>query len=814
MEKHQSHRPNIPKPPLLIFLLHFLTLHLNISSAYEIPVKYFINCGSKETVNNGSRNFVGDKKSSTSKTGFFFTKPSSTDTNINQSPSNIPALYNTARIFKEQSSYVFKTGGVNTTYLVRLHFFAFSSHTDLSTAVFDVSASGFLLLHNFTAQSSKRFPLIKEFFIPTNTSKFQISFTPKQSSFAFVNAIEVFPAPPLNFSLGEAKNAGEQQPTSVLQTVYRINVGGPRIESDRDTVWRNWETDDSYLVDKSSAYTYKTTVSFKNLFDETPELVYMSAKVMSNTTGNSKVTWSFVVNKTAGHLVRTHFCDIISISENTLAFKVYINSNISQEINATNYLRNYSPFHIDFQVGSHDSGVMNVSIGPVNPEIDKSPFLNGLEIFEIMDTLTSMPAAATESNSPKTTVVSSVLGSVAFLCILATGFYFFSKRRRSKAIENSVWSKRSSTTKHPVQNLNLGLKIPFSEIKSATKNFSPTQQIGKGGFGIVYKGILSNGTQVAIKRSSPGSGQGLSEFETEIMVLSKIRHQHLVSLIGYCEERSEMILVYEFMENGSLTDHLYNSDSPSLSWKQRLDICIGAARGLKYLHNDSPQVIIHRDVKSANILLDQNLIAKVADFGLSKSGPPEESHISTKVKGTFGYLDPEYFTSQQLSQKSDVYSFGVVLLEVLCARPAIDTHLPRDQINLAEWAKYCNNKGVIEEIIDPSIKPQISPNSLQKFMETAEKCLQEEGVDRPSMVDVIWDLEYALQYQQTPVPREPHEDSTITASSAFVMPDARRLPSLDSTIYIDDDSATLSENLPHLNAGESSPQMRTQNFDQ
>ncbi|XP_062102620.1 probable receptor-like protein kinase At2g23200 [Humulus lupulus] len=829
MEKRHSHRTYIPKPPLFIFLLHFLTLHSISSSAYEIPDEYFINCGSKETVNNGSRNFTGDGNSGYSKTGFFFTKHSSAVSSKNQQ--NISSLYKTARIFQEQSSYVFNfesvsVEGVITIYLVRLHFFAFSSHTDLSTAVFDVSASGFLLLHNFTAQSSKKSPLIKEFFLPTNTSKFQISFTPNQSSFAFVNAIEVFPAPPLNFSLGEAKSTRgilKTAPTTFLQTIYRIDVGATSIvDSDKDPVWRNWETDDSYLYGKDKTFTQTSSVIIRYQSEEmkyaAPQWVYQTARAIN---GSSNVTWGFVVNKTARHLVRAHFFDFATQAANLLAFNVYINSNISREINYTNYLKDSSiPFYIDLEVGSYDSGVMNVSIGHTTPKYGENPFLNGLEIFEIMDALASMPTA-TEDHSTKTLVVGSVLGSVALLCILATGFCFFIKCRRPNSIENSIWrhasfgwiisSRRSSTTRHPVPNLNLGLTISFSEIKSATKNFSPKQQIGKGGFGIVYKGTLSDGTQVAVKRSAPGSGQGLSEFQTEIMVLSKIRHQHLVSLIGYCEERSEMILVYEFMEKGSLTDHLCNSDLPRLPWKQRLEICIGAARGLKYLHNDSPQVIIHRDVKSTNILLDQNLVAKVADFGLSKSGPPEESHISTKVKGTFGYLDPEYFKSQQLSEKSDVYSFGVVLLEVLCARPVIDNLLPRDQINLAEWAKHCKNKGVIEEIIDPSLKGQINPNSLNKFIETAEKCLQDEGADRPSMVDVIWDLEYALRYQQTPVPRELHEDSTITHSLAFVMPDVRRLPSLDSTIDIDDDTTTLSENLSELTAGESFPQMRTEN---
>ncbi|PON46372.1 Mitogen-activated protein kinase kinase kinase [Trema orientale] len=826
MEKLQSHTTH-PVFPLLLFLLQFTSLHL-ISSAYDLPDKYFINCGSNENVNDINRNFTGDENSGSLSSGsFFFRKPSTAVKDSNQS-GNTSTLYHTARIFREQSLYGFETDDVTTTYLVRLHFFAFSSPTDLSTAVFDVSASGFLLLHNFTAKNSGSLPLIKEFFLTTSTAKFRIYFTPKESSFAFVNAIEVFPAPPVNFSLDGANRVGRDYKTpssSVLQTIYRINVGGAEIKPGGDTVWRNWDTDESYLRTKDTA---KTSQFYSNRPDYQPEdseyaapdLVYQTAKEMNtNRSRLSNITWSFDVNKTAGHLVRAHFCDIISISLNVLWFNMYINGNFSQEINSYFYVTQLAaPFTIDYVVGSYDSGVMNISIGPSNTTTEKNAFLNGLEILEIMDGLAVNPKENDPSKISIPIVVGSALGGFALLSILVVGFFLLRRRRKPKPAEHSSWghvpahgggSSHSRVTEltingSPVPNLILGLKISFAEIQLATKNFNPKVLIGRGGFGNVYKGTLLNGTKVAVKRSSPGSGQGLPEFQTEIMVLSKIRHRHLVSLIGYCDERSEMILVYEFMEKGTLRDHLYSPDLPRLTWKQRLEICIGAASGLHYLHKGSSGGIIHRDVKSTNILLDENRVAKVADFGLSKSSPLEETHVSTNVKGTLGYLDPEYFRSQQLTEKSDVYSFGVVLLEVLCARPVIDNLLPRDQMNLAEWAMKCKHKGLLEEIVDPAIKGQINPNSLRKFSETAEKCLQEDGSLRPAMSDVIWDLEYALQLQQTAVPREPHEDSTAMDSSAFILPDVRRVPSIGSTFERDDtapdfSSLTASEVFSQLN---------------
>uniref|UniRef100_A0A0E0KPL3 Protein kinase domain-containing protein n=1 Tax=Oryza punctata TaxID=4537 RepID=A0A0E0KPL3_ORYPU len=281
--------------------------------------------------------------------------------------------------------------------------------------------------------------------------------------------------------------------------------------------------------------------------------------------------------------------------------------------------------------------------------------------------------------------------------------------------------------------------FPFHLLGQATNYFDEARVVGQGGFGKVYMGELE-GKKFAVKRKSLESSQGQKEFQAEIELLSGLNHRNLVSLIGFCDERNELILVYEYMENGALMSHLYGSDKPSLNWKQRVEVCIGTAKGLDHLHT---KAIIHRDVKSSNILLDEKLHPKVTDFGLSKPGPElDQTHVITQVKGSFGYLDPEYYKTMLLTQKSDVYSFGVVLLEVLCGRPAIDKTLPCEEVNLAHWGMEMLKKGELEQIVDQKISGTVKQSSLMEFGKIVARCLEDKGADRPSMGDVLRNLEY------------------------------------------------------------------------
>ncbi|XP_035845080.1 receptor-like cytoplasmic kinase 176 [Helianthus annuus] len=284
--------------------------------------------------------------------------------------------------------------------------------------------------------------------------------------------------------------------------------------------------------------------------------------------------------------------------------------------------------------------------------------------------------------------------------------------------ENSGVSKLSSGSRGNNMLPSPSLKVfKFSDLEKATSNFSLDFLLGEGLYGKVFLGWVEQdtlapstqgvGTAVAIKRVNQESLQGLAEWRAEVELLSKLRHCNLVSLIGYCNYEKEMILVYEYVPNGTLDDHLHKFNTP-LSWLQRLNICIGACRGLHYLHTGTgvQSGVIHRDVKSSNILLHESWTCKISDFGLSKACPTDQpsTHVSTRIKGTFGYLDPNYYATGRLTRKSDVYAFGVVLLEVLCRKHAVDGSLDEEQWSLATWAQDSIKEGKLKDIIDSDIK--------------------------------------------------------------------------------------------------------------
>ncbi|XP_062179761.1 proline-rich receptor-like protein kinase PERK8 [Phragmites australis] len=280
----------------------------------------------------------------------------------------------------------------------------------------------------------------------------------------------------------------------------------------------------------------------------------------------------------------------------------------------------------------------------------------------------------------------------------------------------------------------------YDELVGITGGFSSGNVIGEGGFGKVYMGALGDGRRVAVKQLKVGSGQGEKEFRAEVDIISRIHHRHLVTLVGYCVTENHRLLVYEFVPNKTLEHHLHEKGLPVMDWPKRMKIAIGAARGLTYLHEDCHPRIIHRDIKSANILLDDAFEAKVADFGLAKLTNDSLTHISTRVMGTFGYMAPEYASSGKLTDRSDVFSFGVVLLELITGRKPVDSSQPLGEESLVEWARLLLVDALetddFREIADPALECRYSKTEMRRMVEAAAACVRHSAAKRPRMVQV------------------------------------------------------------------------------
>ncbi|KAA8516634.1 hypothetical protein F0562_016860 [Nyssa sinensis] len=285
----------------------------------------------------------------------------------------------------------------------------------------------------------------------------------------------------------------------------------------------------------------------------------------------------------------------------------------------------------------------------------------------------------------------------------------------------------------------------LKEVKKATNGFSKDRILGSGGFGEVYKGELPDNTIVAVKSAKVGNIKSTKQILNEVGILSQVNHKNLVRLLGCCVEAEQPLMIYEYISNGTLHEHLHGKFSTFLDWKSRLRIAVQTAEALAYLHSAAYIPIYHRDVKSTNILLDDDLNVKVADFGLSRLACPGLSHVSTCAQGTLGYLDPEYYRNYQLTDKSDVYSYGVVLLELLTSQKAIDFSRDQDDVNLVIYVSQRASNGLIMEVVDQRLlgeEPSVTTiASVKLFSDLALACLREKKGERPSMKDVVQELE-------------------------------------------------------------------------
>ncbi|KAI3447859.1 hypothetical protein Pfo_004524 [Paulownia fortunei] len=783
-----------------------------ISAADYVPTdKIFLNCGGPpDSTDSDGRKWTSDIGS---KFALSSTK-STTATAATQKPSVPEVPYMTARIFKSVFTYSFPVASGRKFIRLYFYPASYNGLDASNALFSVTSGPYTLLRNFSAAQTTEALNydyMTKEFSVNVPSEVLNITFTPSQNtsnSYAFVNGIEVVSHPDIYSTDGTETVVGQStgfniDNSTALENVYRLNVGGNDISPSGDTgLFRSWRDDSNYIFSAANGVTEvpdpNVTISYPSGSPSyiAPLDVYSTLRSMgpnASVNQNFNLTWLFQVDSGFSYLVRLHFCEITDIifKVNQRVFSVFLNNQTAeQEADVIAWAGgNGIPVHRDYVVFVPTGLPQQDFWLDLHPYIASKPqfydaILNGLEIFKINDTTGNLagpnpiplPQLQADSSNNQSSgssknhtavIGGGVGGGIAAVLIVGLIVCVVSRRQKHKkdsstsdgwlplslyGNSHSSGSAKTNTTGSYASSLpsNLCRHFSIAEIKAATNNFDEALLLGVGGFGKVYRGEIDSGTKVAIKRGNPLSEQGVHEFQTEIEMLSKLRHRHLVSLIGYCEENCEMILVYDYMAYGTLREHLYKTQKPPLPWKQRLEICIGAARGLHYLHTGAKHTIIHRDVKTTNILLDEKWVAKVSDFGLSKTGPSlDHTHVSTVVKGSFGYLDPEYFRRQQLTEKSDVYSYGVVLFEILCARPALNPTLAKEQVSLAEWAQHCHKKGILDQIIDPYLKGKIAPECFKKFAETAVKCVSDVGTDRPSMGDVLWNLEFALQLQES-----------------------------------------------------------------
>ncbi|XP_027335176.1 probable leucine-rich repeat receptor-like protein kinase At5g49770 isoform X3 [Abrus precatorius] len=430
------------------------------------------------------------------------------------------------------------------------------------------------------------------------------------------------------------------------------------------------------------------------------------------------------------------------LSSRALSFSNYSNTSYYKDLEQT-LLNAFRAQHIP---------VDSVSLSNPFRNSTSDNFQLTLDVFPAQSDRFNATGVLRESKGSKSSgtgvIVGAVIAALVFIVLaLFAGIYAIRQKRiakRSAELNPFVnWEQNKNSGTAP--QLKGSRWFSFDDLKKYTNNFSEANTIGSGGYGKVYQGVLPSGDLVAIKRAAQESMQGAVEFKTEIELLSRVHHKNLVGLVGFCFEKGEQMLVYEYIPNGTVMDSLSGKSGIWMDWVRRLKVALGAARGLAYLHELANPPIIHRDIKSSNILLDNHLNAKVADFGLSKLlVDSERGHVTTQVKGTMGYLDPEYYMTQQLTEKSDVYSFGVLMLELITARRPIEQgkYIVREIRRVMDTSKDLYN---LHSILDPTVIKQTRPKGLEKFVILAMRCVKEYASERPTMAEVVKEIENIIE---------------------------------------------------------------------
>ncbi|KAL1221489.1 putative LRR receptor-like serine/threonine-protein kinase [Cardamine amara subsp. amara] len=531
---------------------------------------------------------------------------------------------------------------------------------------------------------------------------------------------------------------------------FAINCGGPEVRSASRALFEKENTDlgpASFVVSASQRW----AASSVGNFDGSNNNIYVATLLSQFTnTADSELFQSARLSASSlryyglglengGYTVTLQFAEIQILGSNSWKstgrrrFDIYVQGRLVEkdfDIRRTSgdsprravqreYKANVSENHLEIHLFWAGKGTCCIPIqgayGPLISAVSATP--------DFTPTVGNMPPS--KGNNRTGTIVGVVVG-IGLLIICAGVVILIIRKRRKRYTEDE-------------ELLGMDVKpytFTYSELKSATLDFNPSNKLGEGGFGSVYKGTLSDGREVAVKRLSVGSRQGKGQFVAEIVAISSVLHRNLVKLYGCCFEGDHRLLVYEYLPNGSLDDALFGDKTLHLDWSTRYEICVGVAKGLVYLHEEASVRIVHRDVKASNILLDSELVPKVSDFGLAKLYDDKNTHMSTGVAGTYGYLAPEYAMRGHLTEKVDVFAFGVVVLELVSGRKNIDQNLEVEKRYLLEWAWNLHEKSRVIELIDDELS-EYNMEEVKRMIGIALLCIQTSYALRPPMARVV-----------------------------------------------------------------------------
>ncbi|XVF79029.1 hypothetical protein PTKIN_Ptkin14bG0186600 [Pterospermum kingtungense] len=571
---------------------------------------------------------------------------------------------------------------------------------------------------------------------------------------------------------------GEQE--NVSNNIYEADYdkAGPSTFFQSPT--NSWASSSTgiFLDDDRSNDNLILTLSNNTQLSNNDRQLYTTARLSPS----SLTYYAFCLKKNIVYNVSLHFAEIQFTDDKTFSsigrrvFDVYIQGKLElKDFNIRDEAGGVAkPILKNFTVNVTD-GTLNIRLqwaGKGSTSIPTrgvyGPLISAISVFDP----DYIPPSEKKKGGISTSLVVGIVAGAAFATFLLLGIlWWYGCLRWERTLEQELKGIELQTT-----------SFSLRQIKAATNNFDAANKIGEGGFGPVYKGILTDGTAIAVKQLSAKSKQGNREFVTEIGMISALQHPHLVKLYGCCIEGNQLLLIYEYLENNSLARALFGPEELQLrlDWPTRRKICISIARGLAYLHEESRLKVVHRDIKATNVLLDKNLNAKISDFGLAKLDEEDNTHITTRIAGTYGYMAPEYAMHGRLSDKADVYSFGIVALEIVSGKCNTQRGPNGESVYLLEWAHILKERGNLLDIIDPRMGSKCNIEEVKVMIEVALLCTHPTAAARPSMSSVVSMLE-----GRAVVPE------LITESSSFKNEfDAEAMKKLYQKIEENEDSQT------------------------